>query len=177
MKPERARKIGLVGVGNTPQVLRGPHHQQIDVPQAAMLLGRQPRQHLVDLTQMERVGVEQIEEDRVEQHAGHLCRRRIAGDDRAVGLRLRAGMSRGHGEDPLRAEMDGGRQRRGQPDPAVPVPGARDLDGRKKKGSAADAMTCSTRIEQVSLLRSGRSHSHRSRASRVCTQVIDWPVV
>jgi hypothetical protein len=46
----------------------------------------------------------------------------------------------------------------------------------KKKGSAADAITCSTDSRQLMLLRCGRSHVSMRQSSRVCTHVTDWPV-
>jgi hypothetical protein len=56
------------------------------MPQAVACPGRQPIQQLVDLTEPERVGVEQVEEDRIHQHAHDLRRRRIARDHRPIGL-------------------------------------------------------------------------------------------
>ena len=47
----------------------------------------------------------------------------------------------------------------------------------KKNGSAAEAMTCSMRTLHCWLLRCGRSHPGIAQSSRVCTHVIDCPVV
>ena len=61
-----------------PRSSDGRTHQQIDRPQPLPLFFRQHFDQLVDLPQLQRVAVELIEEDRVEQHAGDLRGRRIS---------------------------------------------------------------------------------------------------
>ena len=83
---ERLRQVRFIGVRQSSEIFRRPHHQQLDRPQSLPLLFGRCVDQLVDLPQLHRVAIELIEKDRVEQHAGDLRRRRIAGDHRPVGL-------------------------------------------------------------------------------------------
>ena len=132
-KPERARQLRLVFVGEPAQIHRGPQHQQIDVAKAVALVLGQARRQRVHLLKLQGIRVQLVEEDRVVEHAGDLRRRRISAHGRTIRFFARPGVPRGNGDDPPRAKVDRRRERRGQPDAAVAVPRPVDFDRRKEE--------------------------------------------
>ena len=80
------------------------------------------------------VFVDEVEEDRVVQHAEHLRRWRVIRRQRAVGLFARARVPRRDREDACRAEVKRRRQRRGQSHAAVAIPLRAHANGGEQHG-------------------------------------------
>ncbi len=94
---------------------------------------RQSRHELIDLLHVQRIAVELIEKDRVVEDADDLGRRRVPDHLRAIGFLARPGVTRGDGNDVSRAEVNCRRQWRRQPDAAIAIPCAVDLDCREEE--------------------------------------------
>ena len=145
---------------------------------------------LVHAQQVIEVGVEVVEEDRVEEHAADLRQRR-ARDRGEAAVRLLAGVQLGarqrvrralaadaDGEDARRAEADGGAERRHQAQAAVAEVALADLrsgtsTGGKTIGIAAEARTWSRVSSTASDTR--RLFSHSGWPARPWMKVYDLP--
>jgi hypothetical protein len=103
------RQTRLAIRGEPGQVLRRAEDQEIHRAQVSPILPRQHREQPVQALEHQRIVVDEVEEDRVQEDPGYLGRRRIAVNGRSVGLLVGWPIAGRDCEDPAGAEVNCGR--------------------------------------------------------------------